>query len=61
MNLQHEPFSYCVIDDFLVDQNLDQFSGQLINELKNIKYNQKNNDLYKFQQVHRTMLEDFID
>lgn len=51
IKLEHEPFSYCIIDDFLVEKNLDQFCSQLINELSNIKLNQKNNDLYKFQQV----------
>ena len=52
--LKHEPFSYCIIDDFLLDQNLDQFCNQLSNELRNIKFNQKNNDLYKFQQVSQS-------
>lgn len=53
MKLNHEPFSYCVIDDFLLDRNVDQFCKQLTNELRNMKYNQKNNDLYKFQQVQK--------
>jgi hypothetical protein len=51
VRLEHEPFSYCIIDDFVADRNIDQFCTQLINELSNIKLNQKNNDLYKFQQV----------
>ena len=51
LRLEHEPFSYCVIDDFILDKNFDQYCNQLTNELKNIKMNQKNNDLYKFQQV----------
>ncbi|CAF0917188.1 unnamed protein product [Rotaria sordida] len=50
IRLEHEPFSYCTIDDFVLDKNVDQFCSQLINELNNIKMNQKNNDLYKFQQ-----------
>ncbi|CAF3909557.1 unnamed protein product [Rotaria sordida] len=50
IRLEHEPFSYCTIDDFVLDKNVDQFCNQLINELNNIKMNQKNNDLYKFQQ-----------
>ncbi|CAF2711410.1 unnamed protein product [Rotaria sp. Silwood2] len=50
ITLEHEPFSHCVIDDFVLDQNVDQFCSRLINELRNIKMNQKNNDLYKFQQ-----------
>ncbi|CAF1235707.1 unnamed protein product [Adineta steineri] len=51
IRLEHEPFSYCIIDDFLYEKNFDQFCSQLTNELANIKLNQKNNDLYKFQQT----------
>lgn len=51
IQLDHEPFSHCVIDDFLIDRQNDRFCSQLINELKNIKTNEKNNDLYKFHQV----------
>lgn len=57
MKLNHEPFSYCVIDDFLLDRNVDQFCKQLTNELRNMKYNQKNNDLYKFQQVQKKKIK----
>lgn len=53
IRLEHEPFSYCIIDDFILEKNLDQFCSQLSNELSNIKLNQKNNDLYKFQQVRK--------
>jgi hypothetical protein len=53
LKLEHEPFSYCIIDDFLLDKTNDQFCSQLTNELGNIKLNQKNNDLYKFQQVRK--------
>ncbi len=55
VRLEHEPFSYCIIDDFLLDKNLDQFCNQLSIELNNIKLNQKNNDLYKFQQVRKNI------
>ncbi|CAF0727816.1 unnamed protein product [Adineta ricciae] len=50
LRLEHEPFSHCVIDDFLHETQSNQFLNQLTNELKNIRLNQKNNDLYKFQQ-----------
>ena len=56
VRLEHEPFSYCIIDDFLIDRNIDQFCSQLNNELSNIKMNQKNNDLYKFQQVIKNFI-----
>ena len=55
LTLAHEPFSYCIIDQFLHDKNTDQFCRQLTNELSNVKLNQKNNDLYKFQQVARNL------
>lgn len=62
IQLEHEPFSHCIIDDFLLDRQHDRFCSQLMNELKNIKTNEKNNDLYKFHQVshHRIDRIDLI-
>ena len=55
LTLAHEPFSYCIIDQFVHEKNATQFCRQLTNELSNVKMHQKNNDLYKFQQVSRTL------
>ncbi|CAF1381420.1 unnamed protein product, partial [Didymodactylos carnosus] len=49
IKLVHEPFSHSIIDDFIIDEN-NSYLHQLAIELNNIKFNKKDNDLYKFKQ-----------
>ena len=51
MHIFHEPFTHCVINDLITDAN---FVNELTIDAKSkLKFNKKNNDLYKFQQVRR--------
>jgi hypothetical protein len=54
INLYHEPFTHCVIDN-LIDNN--DFINEMKKDIKSkLKYFQKNNDLYKFHQVIVTLI-----
>ena len=49
VSLFHEPFTHCVLSDFLTDK---VYANELYKEVKSkLKFAQKNNDLYKFKQV----------
>ena len=48
-HLNHEPFTFCSISNLLNDM---KFIENLKNELSKVKYEEKNNDLYKFKQVN---------
>ena len=51
ISLFHEPFTHCVLNDFLTNKT---FENDLYKEVKSkLKFAQKNNDLYKFKQVNK--------
>ena len=51
VSLFHEPFTHCILSDFLSDKT---FENNLYKEIKSkLKFAQKNNDLYKFKQVKK--------
>ena len=51
VSLFHEPFTHCILSDFLTDK---AYENQLYKEVRSkFKFAQKNNDLYKFKQVSR--------
>lgn len=64
IGLFSEPFPCCSLKQFLETKNQEDL-GNLIQELDDLDYAQKNNDLYKFRQsgdlknVHSSLLRQF--
>jgi prolyl 3-hydroxylase /prolyl 3,4-dihydroxylase len=49
ISLYHEPYTHCIIDNLL---NNEQFQQELKQQLLELKFKKKNNDLYKFCQTN---------
>lgn len=49
ISLYHEPYTHCIVDNLLNNQ---QFQQELKQELLELKFKKKNNDLYKFHQTN---------